>query len=79
MGARRTSENALWFSCLIGGSAGGLIGMHVFRHKTKKISFQAVLAIILVIQIAIVTFVLLPTFHTTPTDNIFANDEYQNQ
>ena len=47
----RISEKTLWFLTIIGGSIGALLGMNYFRHKTKKLSFQAVLAIILVMQI----------------------------
>jgi uncharacterized membrane protein YsdA (DUF1294 family) len=49
--ARRVSEKTLWLIALIGGSIGALAGMHFFRHKTKKTSFQAGLAIILTLQI----------------------------
>lgn len=58
MKARRVREIILWFLALIGGSAGALIGMRVFRHKTKKLSFQAVLALILAAQ-AWVAYLLL--------------------
>lgn len=51
MNHERTSERKLWFLCLIGGSLGGLLAMNIFRHKTKKISFQVGLAIILMIQV----------------------------
>lgn len=50
-GARRIRERTLWLSMLFGGSLGALLAMHFFRHKTKKISFQAVAAIILMLQI----------------------------
>ena len=50
-GARRIRERTLWLSMLFGGSLGALLAMHFFRHKTKKISFQAVAAIILTLQI----------------------------
>lgn len=49
--ARRIRERTLWLSMLFGGSLGALLAMHIFRHKTKKISFQAVAAIILAGQI----------------------------
>ena len=51
---RRVSEKTLWLLALIGGSLGTLIGMHFFRHKTKKISFQAILAVILAVQIFLI-------------------------
>jgi|SRR3990167_1588813 len=52
--SRRVSEKGLWFVALIGGSAGALLGMHFFRHKTKKTSFQIRLALILLLQIVII-------------------------
>lgn len=48
---RRVSEKKLWLLSLIGGSAGALAAMNQFRHKTKKISFQAVLSLILAGQV----------------------------
>ncbi len=51
VGVRRIRERTLWLSMLIGGSLGALLAMHLFRHKTKKISFQAVAALILMVQI----------------------------
>ena len=52
-GSRRISEKMLWILTLIGGSIGALSGMKFFRHKTKKLSFQAVIAIILALQIGL--------------------------
>jgi len=54
----RISEKCLWGLCLFGGSLGGLLSMKLFRHKTKKISFQAILVIIIAIQIGLVFFIL---------------------
>ncbi len=56
-GARRISEKTLLILALIGGSLGALAGMKIFRHKTKKISFQAPLAAILAIQIFLVWYI----------------------
>lgn len=38
-GKRRLSENALFAIALLGGGIGSLIGMYVFRHKTKHALF----------------------------------------
>lgn len=57
-GLRRISERTLWLLALAGGSAGALLGMSVFRHKTKKLSFQVVLAVILALQ-TFIFFMLL--------------------
>lgn len=48
--ARRIPEKVLWTLCLLGGSAGGIAGMYTFRHKTRKTSFQFVLAGIFLLQ-----------------------------
>lgn len=55
---RRISEKMLWFLALMGGSVGALLSMYWFRHKTKKLSFQAVLAIVIGVQIFLLYFLL---------------------
>lgn len=54
-GARRIRERTLWLSMLFGGSVGALLAMHFLRHKTKKLSFQAMAAVILALQIFLLT------------------------
>ncbi len=61
VGVRRTPEATLWILMLLGGSVGALVAMNYFRHKTKKLSFQAVAALILALQIAALYFLLSPT------------------
>jgi len=56
--SRRVSEKKLWFLSLIGGSVGALLAMNLFRHKTKKLSFQAVLALVILFQIFIVYYLI---------------------
>lgn len=58
IGERRVRERTLWILSFIGGSAGALLGMHFFRHKTKKLSFQTVIAIILMAQIWLIYYLL---------------------
>jgi uncharacterized membrane protein YsdA (DUF1294 family) len=48
---RRTPEKTLWLLTLLGGSPAALLAMHYFRHKTKKISFQAIIIIIIAVQV----------------------------
>ena len=55
-GKRRIPERTLWILSLIGGSLGALAGIKFFRHKTKKLSFQAGMAVILAVQILIIYF-----------------------
>ena len=49
----RTPEKTLWFLALIGGSIGALLAMNQFRHKTKKLSFQLPLMIIIALQVGV--------------------------
>ena len=53
---RRTPEKVLWLLSLIGGSIGALGAMYFFRHKTKKDSFQAVMLLIICLQITLIAF-----------------------
>ena len=52
----RVPELVLYVFAAVGGSVGLLLGMHFFRHKTQKESFQFVMAIILVAQIALIRY-----------------------
>lgn len=56
---RRISEKVLLIFSLLGGSIGALLAMNFFRHKTKKLSFQAKIAIILLIQILTIYYLFL--------------------
>lgn len=42
----RTPETVIFVLALLGGSPGALLGIHVFRHKTRKAAFQFVLLLI---------------------------------
>ena len=52
-GARRISEKALFLSALLGGSAGAILGMRLFRHKTKHWYFVWGMPAILLLQLAL--------------------------
>ena len=49
-GLRRIPETSLLLVAVIGGSVGGLLGMLVFRHKTRHAAFAAGLPVILLLQ-----------------------------
>ena len=49
----RIPEKTLFLSAIIGGSIGALLGMQVFRHKTKHASFRIGMPCILIVQIAL--------------------------
>lgn len=48
----RIPEKTLLGVCLIGGSVGGLISMHLFRHKTKHLRFRLGIPLMLIAQLA---------------------------
>lgn len=55
--AWRIPEKVLFGSALIGGALGALIGMQVFRHKTKHLSFKILIPLFLVLNIVAVFFI----------------------
>lgn len=55
----RISEKALMGIAIIGGSVGSIIGMYVFRHKTKHLHFKIGLPVILIIQIVVLKILAL--------------------
>ncbi|MCM1135091.1 MAG: DUF1294 domain-containing protein [Clostridium sp.] len=56
--AFRIPEATLFIIAAIGGSAGSLIGMYTFHHKTRHRSFFIGMPLILIAQIAIAFAVL---------------------
>lgn len=56
-GAWRISEASLFFTAILGGSLGCILGMQHFRHKTKHWYFKYGMPAILVAQVLL--FVLL--------------------
>ncbi len=56
-GKNRISEKALFLVAIVGGSVGSILGMQLFRHKTKHKSFVLGMPAILAAQL-ILLFVL---------------------
>ena len=54
----RIKEKTFFIVAILGGSAGVLMGMYFFRHKTKHLSFTLGIPIILFLQLAIIYFTL---------------------
>lgn len=52
-GVRRVPEKNLFLLALVGGSAGALLGMRVFHHKTLHKAFKFGIPLILALQIII--------------------------
>lgn len=59
--AWRISEKALFLSAIAGGSLGAILGMWLFRHKTKHWYFVVGMPLILLIQLAIAGLILWKT------------------
>lgn len=53
-GKWRIPEQTLFILALIGGSIGAIVGMYVFRHKTKKLRFSIGFPVILILQIILI-------------------------
>lgn len=49
----RIPEKTLFIIALMGGSAGSIAGMQLFRHKTKHPSFFIGMPVILILQVLI--------------------------
>ncbi|MEF2699697.1 MAG: DUF1294 domain-containing protein [Oscillospiraceae bacterium] len=58
-GAWRVPEAALFLLAVLGGSVGGILGMQLFRHKTKHKTFTVGFPAILVCQLALAAYILL--------------------
>ena len=54
----RIPEATLFIVALIGGSIGSILGMRVFRHKTRHWYFVIGMPAILIAQIALLVFLL---------------------
>ena len=54
----RISENRLMLLCVIGGAAGGLLGMRQCHHKTQKRKFSLVVPALMIIQLSLYCFAL---------------------
>ncbi len=54
----RVPEAVFFIMSLIGGSIGCLAGMYLFRHKTRKPKFFIGIPLILIIQVALVVWLI---------------------
>ena len=52
----RTKEQTLFVIAMIGGSIGSLLGMYIFRHKTKHTNFTVGMPVILITQIVLIIY-----------------------
>ena len=56
-GLWRIRESTLLLVALLGGSLGALLGMEVFRHKTKHWTFKLLVPLFLVLHIALGVYI----------------------
>lgn len=54
----RIPEDTLIWLAIVGGSVGALLGMYLFRHKTRHNKFQIGVPVILLVQVVLAFFVL---------------------
>lgn len=59
--AWRIPERTLLFTAAIGGSLGALLGMQLFRHKTKHPRFALGIPVMLAVHVLIMVFLLTKT------------------
>ena len=57
-GRRRISEKSLFLTAILGGSLGGLLAMYLFRHKTLHRKFKLGMPLILIVQLALLVYLL---------------------
>lgn len=58
-GSGRISERTLLAFAVYGGAIGAFLGRRVFRHKTKKLYFSAVIALSLLLQIGVLALMFV--------------------
>lgn len=54
----RIPEKTIFLLSFFGGSLGSLLGMYLFRHKTKHLSFRILLPLFLVLNAAVVFWLI---------------------
>ena len=57
-GAWRIPEATLLLVAFLGGSVGALLGMEVFRHKTKHAKFRILVPLFLILHIAMAVYIV---------------------
>jgi len=58
-GLWRIKESTLFTLVLLGGGIGGIVGMYLFRHKTKKLYFTIGFPVILICEIVLIVYAII--------------------
>ncbi|MUK86897.1 DUF1294 domain-containing protein [Ornithinibacillus sp. L9] len=53
----RLPERTLWGIAILGGAIGSLVGMKVFRHKTKHRSFVIGMPLLIVVHLVLIVYI----------------------
>ena len=61
-GKWRISEKSLFVVTLLGGGIGTNVGMNMFRHKTKKMRFSIGFPTILIVEIALIIYLIIKIY-----------------
>ena len=54
---KRVSERSLFLMTFFGGSVGMVLAMYTLRHKSRKMSFQLVVWLLVLVQIGVIYYV----------------------
>ncbi|CAM4044427.1 DUF1294 domain-containing protein [Paenibacillus alkaliterrae] len=57
-GGRRIPEKRLFTMAAVGGALGTLVGMRVYRHKTKHMSFVIGIPLLLILNVVMTTYII---------------------
>lgn len=55
--AWRIPETTLFLLAILGGSIGAKLGMHIWHHKTKHLSFVIGVPVIMLLQVVLFVFI----------------------
>ena len=61
----RNKESTLFTVSALGGGLGGLLGMRLFRHKTKKLKFHILYWFFLIVHMAFILFIIYNIYGLT--------------
>ena len=54
----RISENTLWTVAIVGGAIGTTLGMRLFRHKTKHLTFKIGFPLLAILDIILYLYLI---------------------
>jgi uncharacterized membrane protein YsdA (DUF1294 family) len=55
----RIREKTLWLIAWLGGAVGTTIGMQVYRHKTKHLSFKVGFPVLAIVELCLLSYFFL--------------------